>query len=142
VLELHDGTVVVVKEVDTSVRRDLVYNLSVANTHNYFVGEDGVLVHNARRPKKANLLPEGKDGINLGPKGQRNAPARLDKCDPQQTRYYDTDGKPLKDVDYEHDHEGVGDPHVHDWDYPSLQAPNPVRSPAKPFKPKPWDWFR
>ena len=47
VLELHNGTTVVVKEVDTSVRRDFVYNLSVANTHNYFVGEDGVLVHNA-----------------------------------------------------------------------------------------------
>jgi len=46
-LELHDGTLVVVKEVLTRVRRDLVYNLTVANTHNYFVGEDGVLVHNA-----------------------------------------------------------------------------------------------
>jgi len=42
---------------------------------------------------------------------------------------------------YRHDHEGAGEPDVHDWDYPSLQAPNPVRIPAKPFKPKPWDWF-
>jgi len=49
VLELHNGTTVVVEEVLTRVRRDLVYNLTVANTHNYFVGEDGVLVHNADR---------------------------------------------------------------------------------------------
>jgi len=48
VLELHNGTVVVVKEIDTSVRRELVYNFTVANTHNYFVGEDGVLVHNTK----------------------------------------------------------------------------------------------
>jgi len=48
----------------------------------------------------------------------------------------------VNSLDYEHDHEGVGAPHVHDWDYPSLQSPNLVRIPAKPFKPKPWDWFR
>ncbi len=41
-LQLHNGTTVVVKEVDTSVRVERVY----ANTHNYFVGGDGVLVHN------------------------------------------------------------------------------------------------
>jgi hypothetical protein len=46
VLELHNGTTVVVEEVDTSVRRETVYNFTVANTHNYFVGRDGVLVHN------------------------------------------------------------------------------------------------
>jgi len=45
-LQLHNGTTVVVKEVDTSVRFEKVYNLTVANTHNYFVGGDGVLVHN------------------------------------------------------------------------------------------------
>ncbi|RKZ78238.1 MAG: hypothetical protein DRR16_28050, partial [Candidatus Parabeggiatoa sp. nov. 3] len=47
ILELHDGTVVVA-EVLTRIRHDLVYNLTVANTHNYFVGEDGVLVHNVK----------------------------------------------------------------------------------------------
>ncbi len=47
-LQLHNGTTVVVKEVDTSVRVERVYNLTVANTHNYFVGGDGVLVHNAK----------------------------------------------------------------------------------------------
>uniref|UniRef100_UPI0033656A7E hypothetical protein n=1 Tax=Candidatus Albibeggiatoa sp. nov. BB20 TaxID=3162723 RepID=UPI0033656A7E len=32
--------------IDTSVRFEKVYNLTVANTHNYFVGDDGMLVHN------------------------------------------------------------------------------------------------
>jgi RHS repeat-associated protein len=54
VLELHNGTTVVVAEVDSSVRREMVYNLAVANTHNYFVGENGVLVHNTFQ----NQLPE------------------------------------------------------------------------------------
>jgi len=51
-LQLHNGTTVVVKEVDTSVRLERVYNLTVANTHNYFVGGDGVLVHNCGKTKK------------------------------------------------------------------------------------------
>ncbi len=46
-LQLHNGTTVVIKEVDTSVRLEKVYNFTVANTHNDFVGGDGVLVHNA-----------------------------------------------------------------------------------------------
>ncbi len=68
VLELHDGTLVVVKEVLTRVRRDLVYNLTVANTHNYFVGEDGVLVHNATglRWNKGCLGPNDLDWRNTG----------------------------------------------------------------------------
>jgi hypothetical protein len=45
-LQLHNGTTVVVKVIDTSIRVEKVYNLTVANTHNYFVGVDGVLVHN------------------------------------------------------------------------------------------------
>jgi len=67
-LELHDGTLVVVKEVLTRVRRDLVYNLTVANTHNYFVGEDGVLVHNATglRWNKGCLGPNDLDWRNTG----------------------------------------------------------------------------
>ncbi len=48
-LQLHNGTTVVIKEIDTSVRLEKVYNLTVANTHNYFVGEDGVLVHNSKK---------------------------------------------------------------------------------------------
>jgi RHS repeat-associated protein len=50
-LQLHNGTTVVIKEVDTTVRLEKVYNLTVANTHNYFVGVDGVLVHNAKKCK-------------------------------------------------------------------------------------------
>jgi len=50
-LQLHDGTTVVVTEIDTSVRLEKVYNLTVANTHNYFVGRDGVLVHNCKLTK-------------------------------------------------------------------------------------------
>jgi hypothetical protein len=48
-LQLHNGTTVVVKEIDTRVRVGKVYNLTVANTHNYFVGVDGVLVHNGKK---------------------------------------------------------------------------------------------
>jgi len=47
-LQLHNGTTVVVKEIDTSVQLGKVYNLTVANTHNYYVGRDGVLVHNCK----------------------------------------------------------------------------------------------
>jgi len=40
-LQLHNGTTVVIKEIDTSVVFGKVYNLTVANTHNYYVGRDG-----------------------------------------------------------------------------------------------------
>ena len=43
---MHNGTTIVIKEIDTSVQFGKVYNLTVANTHNYYVGQDGVLVHN------------------------------------------------------------------------------------------------
>jgi hypothetical protein len=49
-LQLHNGTTVVIKEIETGIRVEKVYNLTVANTHNYFVGEDGVLVHNCKLP--------------------------------------------------------------------------------------------
>ncbi len=45
VLVLHNGTSVVVEEVDSRVQQVRVYNFSVANAHNYY-GGDGVLVHN------------------------------------------------------------------------------------------------
>ena len=47
-LQLHNGTTVVIMQIETGTRVEKVYNLTVANTHNYFVGEDGVLVHNCR----------------------------------------------------------------------------------------------
>jgi len=45
-LQLHNGTTVVIEAILTGVRPEKVYNLTVANAHTYFVGEDGVLVHN------------------------------------------------------------------------------------------------
>ncbi|MDM8562715.1 polymorphic toxin-type HINT domain-containing protein [Candidatus Marithioploca araucensis] len=64
-LQLHNGTTVVVKEIDTSIRLEKVYNLTVANTHNYFVGVDGVLVHNCDLGKKAkNILGDLIDSAN------------------------------------------------------------------------------
>ncbi|RKZ80858.1 MAG: hypothetical protein DRR19_23005, partial [Candidatus Parabeggiatoa sp. nov. 1] len=60
-LQLHNGTTVVIKQIDTSVRLEKVYNLTVANTHNYFVGEDGVLVHNCppkSGKRRKNRIPD------------------------------------------------------------------------------------
>ena len=49
-----------------------------------------------------------------------------------QKRKYGDDGKPIKDIDSNHDH-GAGNPHVHDWG----RDPNgnPIRGPARPPKP-------
>lgn len=49
-----------------------------------------------------------------------------------QDRLYGEDGKPVKDIDWDHDH-GQGIPHVHDWDRD--QEGNPVRGPGRPFNP-------
>ncbi|MCU0354673.1 MAG: hypothetical protein MUD08_13195 [Cytophagales bacterium] len=86
----------------------------------------------SRKPK--NRLPEGKSPSDLGPPG-----GKLERRNPQngslqQERWYDPDGKPFKDKDYGHDH-GAGDPHIHDWHYPSPLAPNPVRGTGRPLKP-------
>jgi len=48
-----------------------------------------------------------------------------------QKRYYGPDGRALKNIDYGHDHTGVGDPHAHDWDWtktPPRQPPRPLKS--------------
>ncbi|HEX7449728.1 MAG TPA: polymorphic toxin type 24 domain-containing protein, partial [Pirellulales bacterium] len=34
-----------------------------------------------------------------------------------QKRFYGSDGRAIKNIDHGHDHTGVGDPHVHDWDW-------------------------
>jgi len=47
VLRLHNGVTLVVKTVSTSTYVGRVYNFAVASNANYFVGMDGVLVHNA-----------------------------------------------------------------------------------------------
>ena len=84
--------------------------------------------------RRKNRLPEGKGDDDLGPPD-----GTLEKTNPQtgevqQIREYDSNGKPLRDVDYGHDH-GAGDPHVHDWTYESPQAPNPSRGPGRPPTP-------
>ncbi|MGG4610348.1 S-type pyocin domain-containing protein [Providencia sp. Me31A] len=80
-----------------------------------------------------NRLPEGKNG-DLGPSDDI-----LEKRNPEtneliQVRKYDSEGKPVKDIDYGHDH-GAGDPHVHEWKYPSNSAPNKVRLAGRPLQP-------
>ena len=50
-----------------------------------------------------------------------------------QVREYGPDGRPIKDIDYDHDH-GQGVPHVHDW-IPSPGGGFPKRGPGRPPKP-------
>ena len=49
-----------------------------------------------------------------------------------QVRDYGDDGKPIRDVDSDHDH-GQGTPHAHDWGRDEFG--NPVRRPGRPFRP-------
>jgi len=52
-LRLHNGITLVIKTVETSTRVGRVYNFAVAQNANYFVGEDGVLVHNGKCSKRS-----------------------------------------------------------------------------------------
>jgi hypothetical protein len=45
-LYLQSRGTVRIKTITTEHKHETVYNLSVANTHTFFVGEEGVLVHN------------------------------------------------------------------------------------------------
>lgn len=49
-----------------------------------------------------------------------------------QVRWYGPDGKPIKDIDWDHDH-GQGVPHVHDWDRDA--DGKPTRGTGRPFDP-------
>jgi hypothetical protein len=82
----------------------------------------------SRKPK--NRLPEktGEGPVN----------GKLERRDPQtgellQERWYGPRGEPTLDKDYGHDH-GQGDPHLHEWHFPSPQAPNPIRGGGKRIK--------
>jgi hypothetical protein len=82
--------------------------------------EVGEVIHtlNARKPK--NALPD------VGPPD-----GTLERVDPHtgellQERIYAPDGTPDIDIDWNHDH-GQGIPHIHEWFYPSPQAPNKKR---------------
>lgn len=47
-----------------------------------------------------------------------------------QKRTYGQDGNAEKNIDFGHDHTGVGDPHCHDWDWsksPPRQAPRGLK---------------
>lgn len=81
-----------------------------------------------------NRLPEGK-GDDLGPKNGTLERRNPETGELQQKRWYDDKGKPKKDIDYGHDHNGSGDPHVHDWEYKNPQSPNPSRNDGRPLKP-------
>lgn len=53
-----------------------------------------------------------------------------------QTRRYGADGFPETDVDTGHDHNGMGDPHTHDWGRPDRGRPTDKdRGPARPRRP-------
>ncbi|HEW98754.1 MAG TPA: hypothetical protein ENF37_08990 [Beggiatoa sp.] len=58
VLVLKEGNIEVVALVREQ-RKTAVYNLTVANAHNYFVGSDGVLVHNASKKGKGKWADKG-----------------------------------------------------------------------------------
>ena len=78
------------------------------------------------RKSISSRLPEGSRTGQFGPKN-----GKLTKLDPQtrkpiQIRSCDARGNPIKDIDFGHNH-GFGDPHAHDWRYPSDKAPNKVR---------------
>ena len=75
------------------------------------------------RKRISSRLPEGSRTGQFGPKN-----GKLTKLDPKtgkpiQIRSYDAKGNPVKDIDFGHNH-GFGDPHAHDWKYPSDKAPN------------------
>ncbi len=52
------------EEVDSRVRQVRVFNFSVANAHNYFVGGDGVLVHNSGKNTAIYRVQGGSGSIN------------------------------------------------------------------------------
>ena len=45
-----------------------------------------------------------------------------------QKRLYGKDGRAIKNIDYGHDHSGVGNPHAHDWDWTATPPGQPARS--------------
>src|SRR5262249_29092707 len=45
-----------------------------------------------------------------------------------QRRYDGTDGRAVKNIDFGHDHTGVGHPHAHDWDWTKTPPRHPPRA--------------
>ncbi len=75
---------------------------------------------NKKGTKTKNRLPEGKNGDN-GPANEILEKRHLKTNELQQLRKCGHEEKPIKDIDFRHDY-GAGDPHAHDWVYPSEQA--------------------
>jgi hypothetical protein len=84
------------------------------------------------RKNTKNRLPEGKNGNN-GPENGTIIDIDYYSRKIKQIRTYDSGGKPIKDIDFGHDHNGAGDPHAHDWDYLEEKAPNKTKGAARPI---------
>lgn len=69
VLETQDGKVVTVERTEVHNEPQLVYNLEVENAHNFFVGQNAMLVHNGGDcvPKLSDPLPNGLGSRRLAP---------------------------------------------------------------------------
>ena len=80
----------------------------------------------AQKPLKSRL-PEGSKTGKFGPANGKLTQTNTQTGKLIQIRTYDANGNPIKDIDWGHDH-GSGDPHAHDWKYPSAQAKNKTRS--------------
>jgi RHS repeat-associated protein len=84
-------------------------------------------------PAPAPTKPSKSNPIKGEPGGTSEKPGRDGK--PGQIRHYGEDGYPVRDIDHGHDHNGAGDPHVHDWGRPADGSPpaagdrGPARSP-------------
>ncbi|WP_241556005.1 TIGR04388 family protein [Leptospira yasudae] len=60
-----DGRVLEIGYIQVDDRDEKVYNFSVEKEHDYYVGEDGILVHNEGCDSKALLLGAGKSLVKL-----------------------------------------------------------------------------
>jgi uncharacterized protein RhaS with RHS repeats len=86
----------------------------------------GVDVFGLARKSVKSRLPEGSRTGDFGPKDGVLLKRNKQTGEIIQIRTYDSDGNPVKDIDFGHDH-GMGDPHAHDWNKPEEGAPNKKR---------------
>ena len=87
-LTLADGTQVEVTEVTFEDRHETVYNMEVADYHTYYVGEDGVWVHN-RYGKQGTGIEGDSSSKKVTSRNQMQgqveagkAPREIDRVDP------------------------------------------------------------
>ena len=127
-LYLQNKGQVKIASIKTETRHERVYNLSVENTSTYFIGEEGVLVHNAKKgkggvickPKQVKDLKDAKGkGNNIEVDTQKEAEALLEEARPE-IPWVDTYVKPKPKVGKEihpSDGSGIDKPHIkwRDW---------------------------